>query len=92
MTVKLLHHSIRNRGGYHDEIDLSLIMQLAHPKLWIFDFCAVWMFLLKSERFACRILQDKLCQKSKILLRVFMPVRSIVDESELSTHSICLTH
>jgi len=64
MTVKLLHHTIRKRGGYYDDVDLSSVLHTLSPKLWIFDLCAVFMFLLKTERYACSLLQLRLSETS----------------------------
>jgi hypothetical protein len=56
MTVKLLHFTARKRGAYYDNVDIEQIVKLTTPKIWVFDFCAMFMFLAKSGRFASRLL------------------------------------
>jgi len=62
MTVKLLHYNIRRGGGYSDDVDLKGLTDIFNTKLFIIDVCAVFMFLLKKEKFACRLLWQKICK------------------------------
>jgi len=62
MTIKLLHHTIRKRGGYEDGADIGELLLNYGTNLIVFDVCAVWMTLLKSEKYACLLLQSKLCE------------------------------
>ena len=61
MTVKLLHFTVRKRGGFSDLVDIAGVTKGA--QLYVFDVCAVFMFLLKSEEFTCKLLQNKLGEK-----------------------------
>jgi hypothetical protein len=66
MTIKQLHSTLRHRGGYSDNVDLRSLVDIFHTKLFIIDVCAVFMFLLKRERFACRLLWQKIFEKCKL--------------------------
>jgi len=44
--------------------DLGDLTRSYGTKIWIHDFCAVYMHLLKSPKYAARLLQAKLAEKS----------------------------
>ena len=76
MTVKELHANLRRRGAYTDNVNLKALADIFHTKLFIFDVCAVFMFVLKKEEFACRLLQWRLyedCKLSSFLLSKAAP-------------------
>ena len=60
MTCKLLHHYIRKSGGYIDGADFAALVKAQKLDLIVFDFCAMFFFLLRSERFGVNLLLDKL--------------------------------
>ena len=66
MTIKQLHHYICKYGGYSADIDFKDIIQQDN-QLLIIDACAVLMFLLQSEKYVCRLMQSKLCEKCMLL-------------------------
>jgi len=68
MGVKLLHHTIRVRGGYLSDRSLNDVVDECKAQLFVIDVCAMMMFLLKSERFACRLLKNKICEKGNVYL------------------------
>ena len=64
MTIKQLHHIIHKRNGYLKGVSFKDIVSESGTLL-VVDVCAVMMHILKKEKYACRLLQAKLCEKSK---------------------------
>jgi hypothetical protein len=60
MTCKMLHYYVQKGGGYSKGQDLGQLVALHKTKLWIQDFCALYMHLLKGPRYAPRLLQWRL--------------------------------
>ena len=81
MTCKLLHHHV-HKGGYSEKP----IDDLAHhykTRLWIQDFCALYMSIIKSKKYAPRLLQAKLYEKSNVRAFELSPCYLLYTNSQI---------
>ena len=69
MTCKL-HHYIRKGGGYTDNVDFAALVKAFNLDLIVLDFCALFFFLLRGERFGSRLLLCKLCERGMLVFTV----------------------